>query len=315
MPKIWEVDFTSFSGATDVAYDNVGSQHLTVSSGIVKVAPLTNYAFRPGVAFTNNTVKQAYAVRGSNALNGCFRQTFNQRSFVTAVYFNGAVFSNTAFYDSSGDSTIWAEGASQASISAGFVISQNVAPQSLVFKYSSASFLDTGLTSLSGWNILTATIDRIAIETRFYLNKTLVGMVAQVPDTVNTDCIVGDFGVNNEGTFQVGLVSTYDTILSPTEINAIVDTGLKDTLVGNTPFQTFSGTLYGNTGNAVSGAKIYAIYDGLTTVASSGSTTSSGTYDLNLPYSGAYTVVFTSSPSAGSRSVNVNAVASGVNVL
>ena len=60
MSKIWEIDFTSFSGSS--ALDNVGTQDLTVVSGTIKkVQPLSQFNFRPGIEF--NSISNLLASR------------------------------------------------------------------------------------------------------------------------------------------------------------------------------------------------------------------------------------------------------------
>lgn len=307
MALIWEIDFTSFSGMSDVALDNIGSQNLTQSSGIVKIPTVHGYTLRPGVAFTNNSVTQCYGVRSSSALNGCFNGSFLYRSFALWFYV-GENTNNFTFWDNTLVS-LWAEWNGTLG-SAGFFNNGG----SLQYRYNTSSNHTIGVVG-ANWHLLVSTCNKVTLESTLWLDGVLVNSSSAITDTAGGtyDCIIGDRDATREGTWQVGLAQTYDHILSSGEIQAMYSSFLKDSVIGNSdPYQSFSGTLYGLDGLTVSGAKHFSLYNPLNEIVHSGQTTDSGTFLVELPYSGEYSVLFTSTPSAGGRIVSAIANSGGV---
>lgn len=308
MSKIWEVNFTNFSGVSDVAYDEIGTQHLTTSSGVVKVSPLPNLSFRPGVAFTNDSVHQAFGARSAGAVNACFNESFSQRSWVMWVYLAGAL-SNATYFDS-GAHSFWGEWSSTTWL-AGIGKGTTGLPRCVP---SSGQSIEGSTTLQAGWHLFIHTCDKIMLETNFYIDNVFIGSSTFVTSNTagTSDCYIGERDATREGTYQIGLCSVYDHILTANERQALYDTFLKDSAIGSTPYQSFSGTLFGLDGFEVPGAVHYSIYQPTSAVVHSGVTSSSGTYEVDLPYSGSYTVVFTNTPSGGSRAFPVIAVSGGV---
>lgn len=309
MVKIWEVNFTNFSGVSNVAFDEVGSQHLVTSSGIVKESPMPGFTYRPGILFSNNSTQQAYPLRTAGITNACFAQAYNRRSFVMWIYLASAV-NNATFFDTGNAISFWGEW-SGSTWNDGF--GKNTSQ--IVVRVAGSEF-STGSASSAGWHLFILTVDKLLLSTNFYYDNSLIASTTNIPSNTpgTADCYLGDSLSTREGTYEIGLCSVYDHILTAQERQAIWDTFLKDqaVIVGQTGFQSFSGTLYGSNGTPQSGAKHYLIYEPTGFIVSSGSTSSSGTYQIDLPYSGAYTAMFTNTPSAGSRSFPVIATATGV---
>lgn len=307
MAKIWEVNFTNFSGVSNVAFDEVGNQDILTSSGIVKVPTLPNLNFRPGVAFTANASTQVFGLRSSGATNACFNVNFNRRSFVMWLYLPAAM-NNGTFFDAN-ETTFWGEW-SGTGVDAGIGKSTGGVLRARVGGGAAIDHTTLGV----GWHLVILTVDKIGLESAFYVDNVLVGTNVNVSsNTAGTfDCIIGDRDTTRENSFQIGLCSTYDHILTANERQAIYDTFLKDALNVGVAFQSFSGTLYGNNGLPESGATHYVIYQPTSQIVSSGQTDANGFYSIDLPFSGAYTTIFTSSPNPGSRSFPVIATSGGV---
>lgn len=309
MALIWEVDFTSFSGVSDVAYDNVGSHHLIQSSGIVKVSSMPALSLRPGVAFTLNNIVQVYGVRSSAALNGCFNGSYSYRSFVLWMYNLGNT-NSVSFWDVGGTCGLWAEwdGVTQNS---GFYKNNS---GNIEYRFNASTSVEFGVIG-QGWHMFVSTCDKVSLASTFWLDGVLIGSSSSITPTAGGtyDCLIGDRDAGREGTYQVGLLQTYDHILTSGEIAAMYSTFLVNSIVGNSdPYQTFSGTLYGLDGLPVSGANHFSLYSPLNEIVHSGQTTDSGTFLVELPYSGEYSVLFTSTPSAGGRVVSAIANSGGV---
>ena len=102
MAKIWEVDFTSFSGSSNVLYDLVGSGHLTSYSGTMnKQEPLIGFANRRGIYISLNSNAQTYYLYGTGVPNvslARFSATYNYRSFVLWIRPVG-INSGTSYWD------------------------------------------------------------------------------------------------------------------------------------------------------------------------------------------------------------------------
>ena len=112
MSKIWEVDFTSFSGSSNVLYDMVGSNHLTVFNGTMnKQDPLIGFDNRRGVYFSVNGSAQKYVLYESGIINiteARFTASYSYRSFVLWIRPVG-LGSGTSYWEfvSGGRNGVW----------------------------------------------------------------------------------------------------------------------------------------------------------------------------------------------------------------
>lgn len=308
MAKIWECDFTTFSGVSGVALENVGTQHLVSGTNINKVNPMATMSFRPGVSFIRNTTTaQNFNLTTSNATNALLRGSWTRRSFVLWVY-NPQLFTNSSFWDSANASNVvlWGFQTGAGANDAGVFATGGSSSTMKVFM---AQAQQADLGNFTGWKNVVITVDRSIGQTKTYADGVLVATTSNLPPSSTTsssppgtDETIGNKNTSSQGTFQIGYFATYDTVLTPAEITALYTTFLVDNAAGNTPFQTVSGTVFGVNGAAVSGATVYLLHEDSGTIQDKKTSSASGTYTLNIPIVGNYTVVATSSPNQGSRS-------------
>jgi len=313
MSKIWEITFTSFSGSSAVAYDNVGTQHLVNPNNITIVNPVQGFTFRPGVAFTLTDVRQYYDLVTPSAItNAYWVGSWTRRSFVVWGYFPDTT--SGSFWDGNNGATIWASFQNLGdeipdiglyrSGAGKFVVAINDPSNNLPVLVPASG-------TATGWHLLIFTFDKTLPQSKFYIDKVLVASGSTAINTTTSKQMIGESATGREGSYQLGYVATYDHILSQAEINAIYDTFLIDAVV-DPSFQSLSGVVYSLSGTTQSGSKVYAIYQPTDIMVSKYTTSGDGYYYLNLPYSGAYTVVASTSPQAGARATSIIATSSGV---
>jgi hypothetical protein len=315
MVKIWEIDFTSFSGSSNILYDQVGNGDLTVYNGTInKQEPLSGFNHRRGVYFSNNNDQQQYVLYEPSIISieeARFSATYNRRSFALWIYTEGM--GNSSYWDSSSNRlNIWGynnavgrvdAGIGASSLGDGIGIIRN---QTLLIQ--SFSLLE------NGWHLIVVTIDRLAPQTRLYIDNELIGTSTSIIEatTPTVSEVIGDTGTGNEGSFYLGNAATYDHILSEAEISTMYNTFLVDSEVGPHYYQAFSGYVYGPTGSKVSGAKVLAIHKDLNKVVHSETSNSSGYYEIILPYSGTYTIIAEDGPYNGATAFPVIATSGNV---
>ena len=305
MVKIWEIDFTTFSGGgNDEPQDNVGTQHLSSVIGtptkLTTVGGLTN---RPGIRFNINNSDQRYEISTAGANNGKFRNAYSptsKRSFVLWCY----VPSTSRDSD---NSIIWGDDNSNTYRS-GFMI--NTSSQFELFVGSSARHTTPAATAGS-WHMLAMTVDRTLPKTVLYHQGLEVASGTYVPSTSEGSgyrSSIGDTFQTREPGVDVGLVQTYDHILSSGSIAGLYESFLLDSAGGEDPIFTLSGTVYDTTNTAVSGAPVALYHVEDNEVYERVDADGNGDYVLNIPFAGEY-VVFTSSmpPNRGARAVSLSA--------
>jgi hypothetical protein len=311
MSKIWEVDFTNFSGVSDVAYDNIGTEHLTVYTGIVRSNPLPEFTYRPGIAMNNNASVQNYDLKLSNATNAFWSTSYSQRSFVMWAYLTDLT--DTGLWDDSFDTGIWSDFATSGDNSPreGFIrdnISSNI-----LLNLNGTNLGQTTPVYRPGWHLFVATVDKLAVQSRFYVDAVQVYSGSNLPsNTLGGQSLIGENKATGEGTYQLAYCATYNNILTQSDVTTIYDTFLKDNVTGSAPYQTLTGTLYDLDGAALSGASAYLIHENTQSLVYYTTTGSGGNFTMDIPYSGSYTLVTTSTPSAGSRAIPVIATSGGV---
>lgn len=316
MTKIWQTDFTTFSGVTNVLYDLVGTQHLSITSGTLnKVDPLIGFSNRKGMYFSNNgNIQQyvLYAPDGSiNLTNARFTAPYTTRSFVLWIY--TYTMGNITYWDNTTNTiNLWGSYNTGARVDYGLVSPPLGA--GIAVLNNQTIFLGSTVALTTGWHCAVVTINRTSPQTKLYIDKYLVGtsttVVASGSPTVGE--VIGDTGGSNEGTFYLGEATTYDHILSQAEVNTIYDTFMVDSITGPANYQTFSGYVYGLNNQVVSGAALTTYHKDTSQVVHETTTSSNGYFQIILPYSGTYVVTADQAPNSGTRSFPVIATSGGV---
>jgi hypothetical protein len=320
MVKIWEVDFTSFSGISAVAYDNIGSQDLVSPTSIVRTSgTLPEFGFRKGIFFSqDNTDSQFYLLQASGITNAYWRHPATLRSWNLWLYQVGSISSN-AVWDSGNadDAYLWISNSTNATTFDNGFHAAGGSSSSYRCKFNN-NVLDSNIISpkSNAWHMLTATVDRTVNAVKFYQDGVLVASgsgAGFLPATgVGNEQCIGYRATSKEGTFYLGLAQTFDHVLSDAEVLTMYNTFLVDSEVGETPYQTFSGTVFDTAGLPASGATVYLIHETTKKIESSYTTSGDGYYNIIVPYSGSYTVVSTLTPSGGARAFAMIAISGGV---
>ena len=307
MSLIWEVDYTSFSGSSNIAYDNVGSQHLTTYTNLTKVSPAAGFTYRPGISTTVDGANDYYNIAsgGSNTTKAWWSDSYSptsRRSFVCWVYFPST--------STEGSSCVWGDSAATTYADEGINRTNRVLSITLnnttIFSYTIPG------DGFPGWHSIIVTVDRTVPQSKLYVDGILRGTSSSVAATSSmTYRRIGQNNASQEQAMSLGYTATYDHILTSGEVTSIYNTGLVDRLLAN-PYQSCSGTIYGLSGLPVSGSTVYVIYDTNKQVVSTTTTTASGYYEVDLPYSGSYVLVSDAGLLDGVASVKVLATSSGV---
>lgn len=297
MVKIWEVDFTVFSGS--YPQDNVGTQHLSTISGTPHRVLLPEFTVRSGVEFYTVTgTYDSYDLIAASATNARFSPThYSKRSFVAWFY----AYDLTSFR-----APIWGENSVNDNIGHGIQLETN---NLVIRKDGSSVYTSTSGLIANYWHNIVITIDKAANQMKMYLDGT-ERLTTTAPTTNYTSFAkIGDQRIVSparESTVALAYTATYDHVLSPAEITLIMDTGLLDVSSPSTyPYATVSGIIFGIDYLPLAGAKVFAYnYNTLGIVASSTST-SSGVYTLNFESAGNYAIGVTKSGVVGGRVVQV----------
>jgi len=314
--KIWEVDFTSFSGGSNVLYDKVGSQPLTIFSGTSTPVAIPGFNNRQGLYFSNNNALQSYVIHGPgvpSVPNAQLRTPYDQRSFVLWIY--PVNMYNSTYWDNANKvNGIWGAYDTTPTAQDG-IFAMNYAAgnfYSIQAKINSGDYIDSSGPLTNNWHCVVLTVDRLSNNTKLYIDTVLIDSAAATPSSGSAAYeFIGDYNTANEGSYYLGQATTYSGVLSPAEITSIYNTFLADSVVGSTYYQTFSGHVYGIDGSAASGIPVCAYYPNLNSVVHSTLTSGDGSYQVILPYSGTYTV-FAASGSVGAVAIPVVAASGGV---
>lgn len=305
MVKIWEVDFTVFSGGgSNEPQDNVGTEHLSTVIGTpVQLSTVGGFTNRPGIRFERNNVDQRYELHTAGVNNGKFRNAYSptsKRSFVLWCYKP----SNTRDDDLS---MIWGDHNSNTYRNGFYINTSN----QFEFYVASTSRYTSATQGTGEWHMLGMTVDRTISETVLYYQGEQVASGSYVPSTTeggSYECEIGDTFQTREPNLDLGLVATYDHILSPTSMSGIYESFLIDSATGEDPIFTLSGTVYDIADSAVSGAPVALYHIEDNEVYERVNADGNGDYTLHIPFAGDY-VVFTSSipPNKGARAVSLSA--------
>jgi hypothetical protein len=321
MAKIWEIDFTSFSGSGPGLYDlTSGGGNLLTYTGTINIQnPLIGFSNRKGVYFSQQDQAQAYFLyynAGSiNIPKARFSAAYNYRSFVMWIYPVGL--GDTDYWDTGGGyrEGIWCDSdAPVGSNPCGFASTGGGGSIEL-YNYGTTAIVSAGgIVTNNEWHLLVATIDRITPKVQLFLDGKLVStnLVTVMGTTTPTKSQIGDNSSTREGSYYLGYTATYDTILTSGQVQAIYDSFLVDSVAGDAYYQTFSGQVFNNKNEPVPSADIRAYHLVCDEVVSKTTTSGDGSFFMILPYSGTYVILTEDAPYGGTNSFPVIATSGGV---
>lgn len=227
MAKIWEVDFSLFFGASlQHLADRIGSQHLTTvtpAGGPTKVFPLSGLTNRRGMIFPAAGTYW-YNVSGASATNAYLSGTYggvNRRSF--ELWFRPYE-QMTADY-----MPVWSDydGAPGGNFVMGLRLRMPVSPTTSVEVSVNNNWFSGPTVALNTWYHFVMTVDRLAANTKCYLNGVEFLDTTHVSPTTVYNERLGSPWTTGPGV-QMGKAATYDTILTPTEISNLYNSFLED---------------------------------------------------------------------------------------
>lgn len=305
MVKIWEIDFTVFSGVgNNEPQDNVGTQHLTSVVGTpVKIPTIGGLTNRPGIRFQINNSDQRYEISTAGINAGKFKNSYaptSKRSFVTWIYVP------STSRDGS-DAMIWGDDNSNAYRS-GFVINTS---NEIDYYVSSSVRYSSPTVTAGSWHMLAMTVDRTLPKTTIYYQGLEVASGTYVPSTTEGfgyRSSIGDTFQTQEPGVDVALIQVYDHILSSGSVAGLYESFILDSAGGEDPIFTLSGTVYDPADTPVSGAPVALYHVEDNEVYERVNSDGNGDYTLHIPFAGDY-IIFTSStpPNKGARAVSVSA--------
>jgi len=299
MPKIWEVDFATFSGGTDIVLDNIGNQHLVNPSNILQVPVVPGMTFRPGIQFIQNGTVSNYLLNAPANSNALWSGNYQRRSFVCWFYNSGGWFpeEGTIWGEYSGGSSGhgWRYGSSGNGIKftdgSGFVISYPF------------DFLGS-----VGWKFMVANIDRGAGNYQVF-GKSSSGTPVDFTSAVTNkppgttppfQTRIGDTDSGRESSMYLGYMATYDHLLSVAEIDGLFNTFLIDSQAGGASVATLTGVVVDEDFNTASGVDVLVYDNDNDVIVSREVSASGGNYSVDIPFFGNYTVMASRPPLKGS---------------
>jgi hypothetical protein len=314
MAKIWEVDFTSFSGVYPV--DNIDNVPAVAVYGTVQQAdPLPEFNLRPGIKLDPNATRDGYVFDRESAYIDCkgnYSGNYTTRSFV--CWFR--------LYDLAGPTGVstvtglYCEGNAFSDGRTGLFLYKTSADNHRIRYYVNGSQrkeVPTFNVYEDTWHCAVLTVNKGTPVAKLYLDGNYFGETQYVPD--NSYAAAGDLEtliglpVNSyEPPVHLGYVATYSEELSHAAISGIYESFLVDSISGDDPPFTISGTVYDNRDYPVDSSPIYIIDTNSNTIVDHSITTSSGTYQSYIPYSGDFVLVSPNTPPAiGARAVTFSA--------
>jgi hypothetical protein len=305
MAKIWEVHYTTFSGAgSNEPQDTIGTGHLTSFNGTAPVVygPLAEFSTRQG-AYLDSSLKCGYDL--SSVSQSLFHHSnYFQRSFVLWFY----------KYGTSGDKAmIWGEQGGGLNDQHHGIYLYN---DDLRIKINNST-LWSGTLSGNGWHNVVITIDLFVPRTVAYLNGTQIVDSATVPSVSTFQRSIGGRYASGSGypSCFLGYTATYNHILDIGEVQSIYISSLVDS---NDPenfsiYASVTGTVFDYGGSPLEGADVTALDPATDTVVAHDTTSSGGQYELDFPSGGVFKIVASKPGIIGGRVVE--AVVSGGQVV
>lgn len=291
MSKIFEVTFAEFNPPSSVsAVDRIGGQDLTTHNAVSKVSPLTGFSLRPGVTFGSST--SYYSLSSPSHSNALFFGSYDFRTYV-CWYYPTLDKSN---WGSRG--LLWAErgpgtGTSYINGWCKTLTTSSIAGRvNNTFEYVYPnSYLDT-----AGWKLLVMTANRAASQTQFFGRSAVEDVQSSIlngapgPSALSSTWIGGTTSSLNNSEMQLGYLAVYDEILGVAEIDDIANAFLRDSLAGEAYVAELTGTVVDEAFTGVSGADVILFNHDLKKLTGETSTSSSGTYNIEIPFYGDYSV-------------------------
>jgi hypothetical protein len=332
MAKIWEIDFTKCSGtagagtygASTVNFgylqDNINDIPALQHGGAAQeVDPLPQFTTRSGIKHNTGTYSSivfdtghsTYTWKRTNDpaplnINGNFSGVYTRRSFVVWFYLHGSA--------ETGTNGLYGENDSSTSPRAGFFM-YNGSQFRCYANSSNIISSSFGDLQQGTWHCGVITIDRAEPKTRLYLDGELVGSSSTVHGATSLLATspyaylqIGDINGSREANVTYGYLATYDEKLSPASISGIYETFLIDSVTGDDPAFSVSGTVFDVRDLAISGAPVYLINTDDDSIAHITTTSGDGSYVTHIPFAGDYVLVTANDPPAiGARALSLSA--------
>ena len=301
MAKIWEVDYTVFSGASNIALDNIAGNDLVNNTNIIQISTLPGFNFRGGVDFPNSGGTNYYGGNGTGLPSVArWRDPFtgtSKRSFVMWVYLQQE--------GTDGSTYMWGGGSSSTFPTDGFMRTNRL----VTLRRGGGSGPGQEIPSIEipGWHSIISTVDRIGVDAKLYIDGSLVGSTGGTfSSSPSSNSLIGHSNSGQESDMKLGYTATYDHVLTPTEVSGIHASFLSDTIVAQ-PIASLSGTVHGLQNQTISGADVFLVYnDSPFQLVDYSTTDFGGFYEIDVPYFGDFTLVSSHPPDVpGARAVSL----------
>jgi len=314
MVKIWEVDFTSFSGTYPV--DNIDNiPAVDVLGTVQSVTTLPDFSYRPGISLNANTTRDGYVFDRESEYVGCkgnYSGSYTTRSFI--CWFN--LYDNAGTTGNNGVTGLYCENGGVSGANTGlFLYKTSFDNHRIRFYVNNTMVIEvpTGNIDLDTWHCAVLTVNKGTPIAKLYLDGVYINQTSTVPDNAysggtDLETLLGLPVSFYEPPVKMGYIATYSEELSPTSISGIYDTFLVDSLAGDDPAFVISGTVYDTRDLPASGTSVYLINTSDNELADIQVTSSGGDYTTYIPFSGDYILVSANNtPSVGARALSLTA--------
>ena len=165
--------------------------------------------------------------------------------------------------------------------------------------------------NVTDFRMLAVTQDRGTSETKLYADGVYLTTLPSVVPNNPQSRRFGHNRFNGQLNFDVGLLQTYDHVLTDEEVSNLYDTGLVDTTIQQ-PFGTVNGIVFDSDSVPISGATVAVWNHASERIESVFSTPSGGDYTAYFPTVGNYSL-YTSKPGVtGGRAFPVTVTSGGI---
>lgn len=306
MAKLIEINFT-VTGTGGVPIDEVSGTTLSgtiLGTSPTKVNPLPGLVNRPGFRFFVDNIQDGFQYDGTLAESLKFSSTYSptqKRSFVFWYYSHGQ-----STHDGGATNYMWGGDAN------GFALHSD----GVRFIRNSSTVHTSPAGRNVGWHSVITTIDRVSNSYKCYFEGSLVYSDSTVPNlTFTGSSFPMSFGhpaTDRESDISLGYAATYDTVLDATTISGIYSDFIRDSAAGNEPLAVLSGVILDFNDVPASGVPFYLIKTSDGQIYHRGTTSGTGEYVLDVPFSGHYVAVTTTlPPKIGARAISLEATTTG----
>lgn len=311
MAKIWEVQYTTFSGTFgNEPQDTVGSGHLSVAGSAPSIIePGPGFSTRRTVSIPNDGTIQAYDYGSVDEakFGTSFYGPSGRRSFVMWMYKQGSGDSNGSLWGDA-DSSFVRSGLKMEGSNLNIVMNNN-------FLYNDSAGFGS-----SQWHNIVVTVDPFASPSsdrvKVYLNNSLILNSSALPTTSYSIFRIGDLNGSREANCILGYTATYDHILSESEIENIYNSFLVDNNnPANFPYAEVSGRVFDVNGFPLDGAEVIAFDPASDQIVSQDVTTTGGDYTLQFESAGVFKVIASKPGIVGGRVVEAVVSGGGVSFV